>query len=87
MNLKQVIKKWEELGYEIRYFSKSIHLVKEDRLGFKKTIVIAMDTKWYRPIYESNMYDEDQMYQFSEITFQEHQLLHKLFELWGWFDE
>ena len=46
---QKIFKEFEELGYEIQFFSKSIHLVKEDRLGFEKTIVIAMDAKWYRP--------------------------------------
>lgn len=82
--IEEVEKEWEELGYEIQCYSKSIHLVKEDRLGFEKTIVILRDSKSYKSVYESNIYDEDYTCQYSEITLQEHNLLTKTFRALGW---
>lgn len=73
---QKIFKEFEELGYKKR--SSKFHYLylrrfDEDGLIDEEIIINLRDKKY------------DKRYNF--LTLQEHQLLHKLFELYGWFDE
>lgn len=79
MTEQQILKKFEELGYEIEIYAKNneIYLINEK---VECKIVINKFEKTY---YVRNFYTfECQM-----LLLQEHQLLHELFKCWGWLDE
>lgn len=80
-------KKIEEECKWLVYNEKVIHLTRDfcqkydqcvEKITYDKEIIIYTDLKKYRIVDRGNGIN---------ITIQEHQLLHKLFELWGWFDE
>ena len=82
-----IFKEFEELGYECVFSNNKKHLVlmknvKKDKYNGDYTKIISINsiTKKYSCYI-------DESYSFDDITLQEHQLLHKLFEIWGWFDE
>lgn len=73
---QEIFKEFEKLGYEI-YQEKNYIAIKNKA---KKTeITIKFNGKYYFKRNDDNFWEI--------ITFQEHQLLHRLFEIWGWFDE
>lgn len=85
--VKQMIKEQEEqkiytefeiLGYEIQELTSYISMFNEI-----DGVYIYIDTR--NKLYEK--YDDFGENCSSLITLKEHQLLHQLFELWGWFDE
>ena len=67
-----IFKEFEELGYEINS-SKEEMIVLYSQKRNNNHIFINKLTKSYSS--------------HEDITLQEHQLLHRLFELWGFFDE
>lgn len=71
---QEILKDFEELGYEITRKNNIIYLTKED-IALK----IECDLKRY------GKYD-DWLYEipYIEITMQEHKLLNELFTIWGW---
>lgn len=75
---QEVFKEFEELGYVIiKYNWYTIRLICKE---LDTTIEIDTEDRWYESKYTD--YDRPQC-----LTMKEHQLLHKLFKLWGWFDE
>ena len=73
---QQILKKFEELGYEIK---------KEDTIivitnYITTTITINLTRKYYICTGNDGL-------SFQYISFQEHQLLHELFKCWGWINE
>ncbi len=74
---QKIFKEFEELGYEIERIGMAIYL-RNKELDVEITI-------WLRnKIYTCTLYKRVMA---QLINLKEHQLLHKLFELWGWFDE
>ena len=76
MTEQQILKKFEELGYEIK---------KEDTIivitnHITTTITINLTRKYYICTGNDGL-------SFQCISLQEHQLLHELFKCWGWLDE
>lgn len=69
-----ILKKFEELGYHITTNDKYLVIFDSE-----KQFIIDKVQKQY---FVSNWYNEHNRYC---ISLQEHQLLHKLFEIWGWF--
>lgn len=73
---QEIFKEFEDLGYEIK---------KEDTITvitnyITTTITINLTRKYYVCTGNDGL-------SFQCISLQEHQLLHKLFEIWSWFDE
>ena len=78
MTEQQILKKFEELGYEILYnFNRYIRL--KDKKSFKAFTIRGKKRQYVCHHYQSMMA--------LIITPKEHQLLHELFKCWGWFDE
>ena len=75
MTKEEVLKKFEELGYEIYQEEKYIAMKNKA----KKEITIKFIGKHYFKRDDDNFWEI--------ITFQEHQLLTELFKALGWFDE
>ena len=75
--LEEVKKEWEELGYKLIRNGDFIEL-----LNKVKEEVFIIDTK-----HKQYSKTDDRVKFTLYITLEEHQLLHKLFEIWGWFDE
>lgn len=84
MTEQEVFKEWHKLGYHIHHFyDNDTGIIKAKRVtkyipskkdnGFQLEIYCDFNSKTYSCNFN--------------MTMQEHQLLHKLFELWGWFDE
>lgn len=73
---QKIFKEFEELGYNITTNDKYLVIFDSN-----KQFIID---KTYKEYFVSNWSNEHNRYR---INLQEHQLLHKLFELWGWFDE
>ena len=77
--LEELIKEWEELGYEWKENEIYIHITKRDKLlCVVKDICIAKQDKEYC------CYDEDEDYSCLSITSKEHNLLTKTFRALGW---
>ena len=72
---QKILKEFEELGYECIINDKYFLELRAKRIC--NLIHISKKYKWYGTDSEDIL----------QIGMQEHQLLHKLFELWGWFDE
>ena len=73
---EDIFKEFEELGYKKR--NSQFHFLylrrfNEDGLIDEEIIINLRDKKYEK--------------KYSFLTLQEHQLLHRLFEIWGWFDE
>ena len=84
---EDIFKEFENLGYECVFSNNKKHLVlmknvKKDKYDgdYSKIISINSITKNYSCYI-------DESYSFDDITLKEHQLLHRLFEIWGWVDE
>lgn len=73
---QKIFKEFEELGYHI--ITNDKYLVIFDS---NKQFIIDKTQQEY---FVSNWSNDHDRYR---ITLQEHQQLHRLFELWGWFDE
>lgn len=74
--LEEIIKKWEELGYEWSEYTKVIHLDREK--SSSETIIIRKEDLSYYKLANDNL---------DHIDLKEHQLLTKTFKALGWFDE
>lgn len=76
---QKIFKEFEELGYKIQKsvmgFNNIIYISNIENMS---TIVIDTKNKLYSKHYTIS-FDSSM-----PITLQEHQLLHKLFEIWGW---
>lgn len=70
---QKIFKEFEELGYRVCYNKNDFNILAlyNDKQG---STINVFEDKTYNCSY-------------TDITLKEHQLLHKLFELWGWFDE
>lgn len=85
MTKEEVLKKFEELGYEYRpkkEYPHTIFLVDDDDDDNPKWvlyIIINTQSKKYWKRWGDDC--------FERFTFQEHQLLTELFKALGWFDE
>lgn len=81
--LEEVIKEWEELGYELKTKTEYPHMIylvnDDDEIKWVLSININTETKKYWKHW-GNM-------EFESFTFQEHNLLTKTFRALGWFDE
>ena len=75
MTEQQILKKFEELGYRYDKCMDGCQFINDTTKE-----VIAIDKKRYAKCDMSANWT-------SFITLQEHQLLHELFTVWGWFDE
>ena len=76
---QKILKEFKKIGYESQSSPKN---EKEfSMLSLNALIVINKKTKEYIKV---NCYS---LSEFVPISLKEHQLLHKLFEIWGWFDE
>lgn len=76
---QKIFEEFKELGYEIKINNDNVlkFIIKDEDIVLK----IDKNFKEYKKFY----YDGIKVPE--NITLQEHQLLHKLFELLGWFDE
>lgn len=72
-----ILKEFEELGYEYEKNQDSHQFIDYEK---EKVIVINSEIKSYAKC------DADVRWPLY-VTSKEHQLLHQLFEIWGWFDE
>ena len=80
---QKIFKEFEELGYHIHYFYDDKGIITAKRIT--KYISSKKDNGYQLEIYCSF---KDKTYSSNFILdMQLHQLLHKLFEIWGWFDE
>lgn len=70
---QKIFKEFEKLGYSVCYNKNDVNILALYNNKQGSTINVFAD-KTYSCRY-------------TDITVKEHQLLHKLFELWGWFDE
>lgn len=77
MTEQEVLKEFEELEYRINTNNKDILTLSQ----YGKHIDINKNNKTY----ECYLIDVGEPYM--PIELEEHQLLHKLFEIWDWFDE
>lgn len=76
---QKILKEFKKIGYEAQSSSKN---EKEfSMLSLNALIVINKKTKEYIKV---NCYN---LTEFVPISLKEHQLLHRLFAIWGWFDE
>lgn len=73
---QEVLKVFEEWGYHITTNDKYLVIFDSE-----KQFIIDKEQKQY---FVSNWNNEHDRY---KITLQEHQLLHRLFAIWGWLDE
>lgn len=78
MSEQQILKKFEELGYEV---IENCQIRMKLKSGLS-TIQISKIKKVYKKVIGQ---EQDNRGNF--LTVQEHQLLHELFKCWGWFDE
>ena len=82
MTKEEVLKKFEELGYEYRIpkeYPHMIYLIEDDNEPrWVLTIMINTQSKKYWKHWGDLSCES--------ITLQEHQLLHELFKCWGWFE-
>lgn len=76
---QKIFKEFEELGYEIERNTD----ISEIYLTNKKADCKIVIDKFKRFYYIREFYSTE----YQTLLLQEHSLLHKLFELWGWFDE
>lgn len=79
---QKIFKEFEELGYENKIhptYSHMVYLVSDDEdPDLVLTIYINKESRAYWKTYTGA--------EFECFTLREHLLLHKLFELWGWFE-
>lgn len=76
---QEILKKFEELGYEVKINNDNILKLIDD--VYDTVLLINKNTKKYKKFY-------DGVIKIAEfIILQEHQLLTELFRCWGWFDE
>ena len=78
---QEVFKKLFKIGFSVHYSKDNEFLV--DFYNVEEMSVIKIDKKNKRYIKVDSIYYTS----FVPISLKEHQLLHKLFEIWGWFDE
>ena len=71
---QKIYKEFEKLGYRIIYNNDD--LLEFEHVKFLNNIEINKEHKWYGNSSENII----------QLDMKEHQLLHKLFELWGWFE-
>lgn len=76
---QKIFKEFEELGYEIE---RNPH-ISEIYLTNKKADCKIVINKFKKFYYVREFYTPE----YQTLLLNEHQLLHKLFELWGWFDD
>lgn len=80
---QEVLKEFEKLGYKNKIHPLHSHMVylmcDDEDPDLILTIYINKESRVYWKSYTGN--------EFGSFTLQEHLLLHKLFEIWGWFDE
>ena len=74
---QKIFKEFEELGYTIENIGSILYLRNKEQDVDIKIWIFGKE-------YSCSIYNRSLV---SMITLQEHQLLHKLFEIWGWFDE
>lgn len=78
---QQILKKFEELGWKYKFITdcgKKLYLHKSTKECIYE-IFIDLEKEIY--------YSQNGHYFHFGITLEEHQLLHELFTVWGWFDE
>lgn len=70
---QKILKKFEKMGYEIE---------QGIIMGLNQ---VRIENDWLEIV----IYKTEKTYRVwrGAVSMKEHQLLHKLFELWGWFDE
>lgn len=76
---QKIFKEFEKFGYEIKINNDDVlqFIVKEEDINLK----INKKFKKYEKFYYGGIIVSE------HIDLEEHQLLHKLFSIWGWFDE
>ena len=78
---EEIFKEFFKIGFSVNYSEDNKYLV--DLINTEEMSIIKIDKKGKRYIKVNSVnYSE-----FVPISFEEHQLLHKLFKIWGWFDE
>lgn len=75
--LEEVIKEWEELGYEWSEYSSVIHLCREMLTNTETIIIKKKDYSYYK-------LTDDSLH---PIDLREHQLLTKTFKALGWLED
>lgn len=75
---QKIFEEFEELGYRI--YGKNDYYIFLVNNQTNRTINIHLKSKMYEKFYKGIATIT------SAFTMKEHQLLHKLFTLWGWFD-
>jgi hypothetical protein len=75
---QEILKEFEELGYEIE---RNID-ISEIYLTNKKADCKIVINKFKKIYYVREFYTPE----YQMLLLNEHQLLHRLFEIWGWFD-
>ena len=76
---QKIFKEFEELGYGIERNTDISEIYLTNKRADCKIVINKFKETYYVREFYTNEY---QM-----LLQKEHQLLHKLFELWGWFDE
>lgn len=76
-----IFKKLFKIGYSVQYSKDNEFLV--DFYNVEEMSMIKINKKSKRYIKVDSIYYTS----FVPITYKEHLLLHRLFEIWGWFDE
>lgn len=76
---QKILKKFEELGYEIERNTD----ISEIYLINKKADCKIVINKFNKCYYVREFYTPE----YQTLLLNEHQLLHRLFEIWGFFDE
>lgn len=76
MTEQEILKKFEELGYEVNINNDNILKLIDD--VYDTVLLINKNTKKYKKFYDGVIKIAEFM------TFQEHQLLTELFKCWGW---
>lgn len=74
-----IFKEFEEMGYEIERNTD----ISEIYLTNKKADCKIVINKFKNFYYVREFYTPE----YQTLLLKEHQLLHRLFEIWGWFDE
>lgn len=78
---QKIFKEFFKIGFVIHYSEDYKYLL--DLINLEEMSIIKIDKKNEIYIKVDSVTDNE----FVPISKKEHQLLHKLFESWGWFDE